>query len=472
MTPTIPAQRTGEPMGGRTRALVGLLDQAVIALANAGNTVLALALLDRTRAGVMLLSLGLGYLVIGVNRAFVGEVLLTLASRFDDARRDRLVRDGAATALAVGVAAAALCVPVGLLVRHGQVDLRDLVWLAPFLPALLLHDTARYTYLSARQPQRALLIDAVWVGTQLAGVLLLAAAGRAGAGGLFTCWGLGATAGAATFLARSRVRPWRGSPRSWFDRTRRLSGWFTATALIGQLQGQAVGFLVTHQLSARELSGLRGAQTALLQPVQNFITAVMGLLVPRASRLAARAGEGEPDAARALRRQTRTLALAFAALGALLVAVVVPVAGTVLVRVPKFADIAPLALPIAVQPALYLVQLPFAAALRGLHRARLLFVQYTVFTSASLTGLVLGAAADRLPGAAWGLTAGSATGLATMIALYAKASRTPDSGSVTGAAAVDPAGHRAAAVVTASAPVGRSLRPPAGRTGRGSGASR
>ena len=398
----------------------------VIALANAGNTLLALALLDRSRAGVMLLSLGLSYLVIGVNRAFVGEVLLTLASRYDDERRERLVRNGSAAALTVGCVAAVLCLGIGLLFDGGRVNLGDLVFVAPFLPSLLLHDTGRYTYLSARQPQRALVIDAIWVGTQLLGVLVMIAAGLTGAAGLFVSWGLGATAGAVAFLLRSGVRPDRGSPREWFAQTRKLSGWFTATAVIGQLQGQAVGFLVTNQLSARELSGLRGAQTALLQPVQNFITAVMGLLVPRTSRLAAQAGAGGAgagDAADRLRRQTRTLALVFAGLGVLLVAVVVPVARTVLVRLPKFADIAPLALPIALQPALYLVQLPFAAAIRGMHRASLLFVQYAIFTTASLTGLVVGATADRLPGAAWGLTCGSAIGLAAMIILYRLAQR-------------------------------------------------
>ena len=120
----------------------------------------------------------------------------------------------------------------------------------------------------------------------------------------------------------------------------------------------------------------------------------------------------------ALRRQTRLLAVCFAVLGAVLVAVVVPVARTVLVRLPKFADIAPLALPIAIQPAIYLVQLPFAAALRGMHRARLLFFQYLAFTGTSLTGLVIGARLDRLPGAAWGLTIGSAVGLVVMVGFW------------------------------------------------------
>jgi O-antigen/teichoic acid export membrane protein len=400
------------------RVTVGLVDQVVIALANAGNNLLALALLDRARAGVMLLSLGVGYFVIGVNRAFVGEVLLTLASRYEGARQERLIRNGAGAALVVAGSAAVLLLVAWLAVpASGGVDLRDLVWVAPFLPSLLLHDTARYGYLADRRPQRALVIDATWVGTQLLAVLLITTTGHVSAGGLFTCWGLGATAGATVFLLRSRIRPWRGSPRQWLAETRHLAGWFTATALVGQFQGQAVGFLVASRLSARELSGLRGAQTALLQPAQNFITAVMGLLVPRFSRLAARSESA------ALRRQARLLALCFAVLGALLVAVVVPVARTVLVRLPKFADIAPLALPIAIQPAIYLVQLPFAAALRGMHRARLLFLQYLAFTGTSLTGLVVGARLDRLPGAAWGLTIGSAVGLVVMIGFYLYSSR-------------------------------------------------
>jgi hypothetical protein len=424
----------GRPGGGRLRGsgwlTVGLADQVVFALANAGNTLLALALLDRARAGIMLLSLGIGYFVIGVNRAFCGEVLLALASRYEGERQARLVRNGIAAALSFAGCAAVVLMLVWLfLPATGGVDLRDLVWVVPFLPSLLLHDTGRYSYLAARRPQRALVIDAVWVGTQLLSVLIMSLAGLASAGGLLFCWGLGATAGASMFLFRSRIRPWSGNPRGWLAETRHLSGWFTATALIGQLQGQAVGFLVANRLSSRELSGLRGAQTALLQPVQNFITAVMGLLVPRTSRLAAKVAlPGAPgrQAAHALRRQTRLLATGFAVLAVIMIAIVVPVARTLLVRLPKFADIAPLALPIAIQPGIYLVQLPFAAAIRGMHRAPLLFIQYLIFTTTSLSGLVLGARLDRLPGAAWGLTTGSAVGLVAMIGLYWYAQRRLD----------------------------------------------
>jgi O-antigen/teichoic acid export membrane protein len=401
----------------------GLADQFVMACANAGNTVLALALLQRDRAGVMILALTLAYVVMYLNRAFVGDVLLALASRYDGERRDRLVRNGLAAAVGIGaVAAAVLLVLWAVWPRGGKIDLRDLVWVAPFLPVMLLHDTGRFSYLAERQPAKALVIDLVYVGTQALGVTVMVLTGRTGAGGLFVCWGLGALAGAMVFLARTGQRPWQGRPLRWVAETRHLSGWFTATALIGQFQVLAVPVIVTGQLSQRDLSGLRGAQTALINPVQNFLMAVQSLVVPRASRLARDAGRLPDDdgrrAAGSLRRLTRLLAFAFAGLAVVMIAVMWPLAEFVLVRIPKFADIAPLALPMSLQAGIYLVQLPFAAALRAMHRARALLLQYVVFTTVSLTGLVIGARTARLEGAAWGLTVGAAVGLVAMVGLY------------------------------------------------------
>src|SRR6185437_9725570 len=145
-------------------------------------------------------------------------------------------------------------------------------------------------------------------------------------------------------------------------------------------------------------------------------------IVPRLSRLAGDAGRPPGEEARGaadqLRRQTRLLALAFAGLAIVMIGVAVPVAHLVLSHIAKFADIAPLALPLSLQAGIYLVELPFAAALRGMQRARLLFVRYCVFTTASLTGLVIGASTGRLQGAVWGLVTGAVISLATMISFY------------------------------------------------------
>src|SRR5256886_4419928 len=309
-------------MRGARWVATGLLDQAVIAAANAGLTLLALAVVSpRARAGDLLLSLSLGYLVLGLNREFVGNVMLAQVSRLDGADRARMVRNGTAAAFVVGCLAGAALLATWAFARHpvNDVSLQDLVWLAPLLPAVLVHDTGRAVYLSEREPGRALRIDLIWVGTQGAILLVAAAAHRMTPGLLPFSWGIGALAGAATFLVRTRTPIWRGDPRRWLVETRHLSGWFTATGVIGQLQVQAVGWLVAGQLSRSDLAGLRAGQTALLQPVQNFVTAMMGLLVPRSSRLAADRDEA------GLRRQTVRVAAAFAVLAVLLVAGVVPV---------------------------------------------------------------------------------------------------------------------------------------------------
>jgi O-antigen/teichoic acid export membrane protein len=354
------------------------------------------------------------------------------------------VRDGVATALGIGLSSSAIFLAIWWAEPHwGNVDLRDLIWLAPFLPMILMHDTGRYTYLAARKPARALVVDLAWVGTQAivicAGLVLF---GRS-AGGLLVAWGLGATVGFTVFMGRERVAFWRGSPRRWAGQTRRLSGWFTATALIGQVQNLAVNVLVQNRLSGEALSGLRTAQTTMLQPVQNFQLAVQSLLIPRLSRLAAAAardtdagsadtdgggaGDGpvgadvpvsSVDAAVALRKQVRTVVTAFAGLAVLVVAVMWPVASLVLSHIEKFADIAPLALPVSLQAAIYLVQVPFTAALRGMHQAPLLFAQYAVFAVTTLTGLVIGADHGDLLGAAWGLTTGAGVGMVVMVSLY------------------------------------------------------
>ncbi|MGH3715336.1 MAG: hypothetical protein ACRDT4_18015 [Micromonosporaceae bacterium] len=406
----------------------GLVDQIVIASANAATTLLALVLLDPRPAGLMVLSLGVGYFVMYLNRAFVGDVLLALSSRYDDARRDDLVRDGLATALVLALAGAGLFVVAWWLWPRGaDTDLRDLIWIAPFLPAILLHDTARCGYLADRRPGQALVIDLIWVGTQAAAVTGLLVSRTVSPGRLLACWGVGATVGATAYLLRERVRPWRGSPRRWFAATRHLAGWFTAAGLVGQVHMLLVNFLVAGRLSAPDVSALRLTQVLLMQPVQNLIAAVTGMLVPRHSRIAyaaERPGDDGAAAAAQLRRQTVQLALGFAALGGLGVLVAWPVAEWSLVTTGKYAAAAPLALPVSLQAAVYLVQVPFVVGLRAMHRARLLFAQYVVASLAGLTGLLIGASTSALPGAAWGLTLGTCLGLATLCALYAHAIRT------------------------------------------------
>src|SRR2546421_1810807 len=179
----------------------GLTDQVVIAAANAGATLLAALAIPENRAGGLLLTIGLGYLVLGLNREFVGNVLLAQVSRLDGAERDRMVRNALAAAFVVGCLAALVLLAVWAFWRHPvpKADLQDLVWLAPFLPAILVHDTGRYVYLSDRAPARALRIDLVWITVQVA--LLVAGGLTVGVPPwlLPLSWGVGAVVRAGEF---------------------------------------------------------------------------------------------------------------------------------------------------------------------------------------------------------------------------------------------------------------------------------
>lgn len=416
----------------------GLLDQVVIAAANSANTLLGAILLSKSNFGALALALAVGYFAMYLNRAIVGDVLLAMASRYDGEPRVRLARNGLTTALCSGLLTTVVFVVLwAAWPNRGEIDLRDLIWLAPFMVPIMLHDTARCDYLADRRPDKALGIDLVWAGTQAVMVALMIVTHSSSAGGLLAVWGLGATAGITVYLVRERRLPWQGRPQAWLTETRHLSSWFTITAIVAQIQVLAISFLVAGRLSRIDLANLRFVQTVQLQPVQNLITAIQSLLVPRASRNAADAAKPGPDgvaAALSLRRQIRQLAIAFAVLGALMVVIVWPVVSWGLVHTHKYAEAAPIALPIALQGAVYLLQVPFTAALRGMHQARLLFVQYVVFATVSLTGLTLGADYGGLHGAAWGLLTGSTTGLICMVALYAYALKSV--GPPTGAPAV------------------------------------
>ncbi|MGI5246211.1 hypothetical protein [Dactylosporangium sp. CA-139066] len=418
-----PLLRRLKGLGGVSRFVgAGLLDQVVIAAANSANTLLGGIVLPPARFGELALALAVGYFAMYLNRAIVGDVLLALASRYDGEPRIRLARNGLTTALCSGLVTTVVFVLIWAFWPYsGDLDLDELIWLAPFMVPIMLHDTARCDYLADRRPNKALGIDLVWAGAQAVLVVVMIATHSSSPGGFLAVWGLGGTAGALVYLTRERRLPWAGSPRAWLSETRHLSSWFTVTAIVAQVQVLAISVVVAGRLSKIELGQLRFVQTVQLSPIQNLITAITSLLVPRASRHAAAAAAPGPEgaeAAVALRRQTRMLAIAFAVLGSLMVLIVWPVVSFVLVHTHKFAGAAPLALPIALQGAVYLLQVPFTAAMRGMHRARMLFVQYVVFAVVSIGGLTTGASWGGLHGAAWGLLTGSTAGLICMVVLY------------------------------------------------------
>jgi O-antigen/teichoic acid export membrane protein len=297
-------------------------------------------------------------------------------------------------------------------------DLADLVWVAPAIPVILLQDTGRHAALAAGAPGRALAVDAGWFATQSVIIAVLALAGQISGGALLAAWGAGAAVPAAAWLLRDRVNPLRGRPRRWLAEVRHLSGWFTATAVVGQTHALVIAQSVVKILDPPAYALLRLAQVAVLQPVQNVISAMNALLTPRASRLA---GAGDADG---IRRQTLRAAAVLGAVGLVVIVVASLAARPVLGRLlPEYVAGAALALPISVQSTIYLVQMPFTAGLRGMQRPRSLFAQYVIFAVTSIVALVAGVRYGGLVWGAWGLTAASGFGLVVMVLAWRSAVR-------------------------------------------------
>jgi O-antigen/teichoic acid export membrane protein len=414
MTEQTPYGPKAPVIGRRKRAIAGLADQAFTAGANAVNGLVAGILLGPAAYGRYVAAIGVAFIAVAVARAFIGEVLLTHTARAQGEAYQRQIRDASAAALGAGAVAVVLAIALWLV---GFDLMSDLLWVAPFLPAALLSDAGRYAFLSQRRPQRSMTITGVALLVQfgiVAGLYVMDAIGPAT---LLVAWGIGVTVGAVLAVSLLTVNLFRGRPKRWATETGHLSGWFIASAILAQTQNWAALYFVGGFLGQAELGGLRLLQMLVLMPVQNFIWAVAGMIVPGYSYFA-HGGD-----LRRIRRRTRGLVLVFGAVTLGLVALV-PVGEWLVVRwLPAYAGYTVLIMPIALQAGLYLVQSPFNAALRGMQRARYAFVQYAVFTAVILPASLIGAFTNGVVGAAYGMAVGAAAGCVAAYVCYHRALR-------------------------------------------------
>lgn len=391
------------------RALAGIIDQGVSSGTNFLTVLIPGLLFGPEDAGTLVLALSLGYIALGVQRAMVGDPLLAYASAFEEDERRTLVRDATTTALGLGVLAGLIGV---IAWSTGSALTADMIWLAPWLPAVLVQDAGRYAFLAARRPDRALILDVVWALAQAAAVVVVLLTGHRTHGAFAAAWGIGALAGAIAYVVISGVNPLRGRPLEWFRKAGHLSGWFTVTAVLAQTQYYLILFVVAIVLDRAATGGLRYMQLLVLQPVQVVLLAAISLLVPRAARLAATGDAG------ALAHSTGRLARLFGP-AALLVLVAIPLRHVAVELIfPRFASFAGVLVPVACSAALYTIQTPFTTALRGMQRARALFVVQILFTVTTVPAALAGAVLGGAVGAAWGLLAGAVVQLAALLVNY------------------------------------------------------
>lgn len=388
-------------IANRRRAAAGVADQLLSSASNYLTAFLASAVLSPDDFGGFVLAYAVVTVLLAGARAVVGESLLAHLPSVPAERRASLEASALGTAAVLGVLGALGCLAGALLVPA-------LLPFVPWVPVVLLVDAARYVLLARGDTVRALAVDGVWAAVQLVVLAGVWAADAWSVGTLALAWGAGALVAAAAFLVSARQWPQR--PQPWWQESRYLSGWFTLTSVLGQVQIYLVLLLAGAVLSERDTAGLRAVQLLVFQPAVTLMAALLVLLTPVLARLSATGDDA------GLRRARRTAMTAMAGVGAV-VLLTIPLRDVLLGALfPQYTGFADLVAPIALQTAIAALTVPLQAQLRGDRRGRALFGQQLVQFAALVGGAAVGMAAGGVQGLAWGLTVATAVSLAAMAA--------------------------------------------------------
>ena len=295
---------------------------------------------------------------------------------------------------------------------------RDIRWVAVWLPLIAVQDGVRYVAFARRRPELAVASDAAWAVSQGAALLVVIVLEAETAALLLAGWGVGALGGATVGMWLLGVTPWGGRPRRWLRASWRLSSWLLTQAALSHGSVQVSTMMVGALLGAEAVGGFRALHT-LVMPIGAAVTAAVALLVPA---MAAAVGARGPHGLSTL---IRSLAVQAGIVAAVAAAVLVAwSAGVVRLAFGSgYARFQSLVLPMAVSMVLQAVGLPLGAGLRALRDGRRIFLAQLVTSAVSLPAVLLLSLAFGLQGAAWSVPLQAAVMTATAAVLYRPAVR-------------------------------------------------
>ncbi len=278
--PTGPAGQRGVRQLAR-RAGWGVLDQGLSSFGNLAMSVLVARAVDAHGFGAFTVAFSVYSFAVLLSRSLVSQPLAIRFAEAEPAAYRSAMGLATGTALALGGAIGAVVAVVGAVL--GDAVGPALLAVGIVLPALLVHDGWRSVFIAQGRPQRAVLVDSVWIALQLGGAVLLMGLGSDLAVPFLVVWG-GASAVAAVVgavVARTPPRPLRA--RSWveahWDMTRFLL--FEVVLVQGAFQGALV--LAGAIASLSDAGALRGA-AVLMGPVSLVAMSAVAFCVPELAR--------------------------------------------------------------------------------------------------------------------------------------------------------------------------------------------
>lgn len=263
------------------RAAWSLGDQALSSLTNAALSIFIAVVTSAEGYGYFAVAFTVYTFLLGTCRALVNQPYVM---RWPGAPEDEATRAAAAgtgLALLVGLACAAVGVPVALLLVPGAGP--AVATMCGLLPLLLVQDVWRSVFIARQRPKSAVANDALWTVLQFSALGVAVAAGVRDPVPLVAVWAAGGWVAAVVAVAQARVRPAVGAALGYARRTLDLSRYLVAEWLTVLGAAQVALLLVAGIGSALDVGALRGAQT-LLGPLNILGIGAFGFLVPELAR--------------------------------------------------------------------------------------------------------------------------------------------------------------------------------------------
>lgn len=267
--------------GTSSRAAWVFADSALSSLTNAGLTIGLARIVSDTQLGAFALSFTLFSLVQAVSMALNNQAVVIRYADKSRAEQEYAGGAAAAGAIAVGAAAGLAMALIGLLV--GSTAGLAMIAMGVAMPALMVQDHWRTTFIAFGEPRRAFFLDLLWAVAWAGGFVVLTMVGVREVGGFIVVWGVGALISAVLGTALAGTRPDVRRLRAWFaDHTEvSMPSLANTVATIGAAQ---VAFLLISVIgSIRDLGALRGVQT-LLGPLNIVGFAVVAFVTPELIR--------------------------------------------------------------------------------------------------------------------------------------------------------------------------------------------
>lgn len=371
------------------RLSVITIDQAIAGASNLLITLLAAQVLGAASVGLW----GIVFLVYimtnGVSRALICDPLLVHTEEAEE-RPGEVI--GTCTLLGLGLGA--LLVGAGLVARLWQADLGDaFIVLGVCMPLLMFQDLGRYLGFATARPARSVLLDCVWLGVQIAAVVVLLVADLRTLTWFVVAWaGSGALSGLLLFwqyrgYTIERTIAWLRY--TWSFSWKYLIS-YSATQGAALAGSSAVGALA----GARQLGGVTGS-VFFARPFGTIQIAAVAATVAEISRSG---GERHVARQRAFKISTLTFVIALVN-GAIMVALPDKIGHAILKQTWHVAQ--PMLLPTAVQLLALGVITGARAGLLGMRGIRRAVVIDVASTVGILGSTAIGAVINGALGALW-----------------------------------------------------------------------